>query len=52
MTRPACVHAWRNVFTSVYLSALALAHLQLFVIHGSIFQLARQTSAVCYSMAR
>ena len=52
MTRTACLLGWRNVFTFVYLSALGLALLQLFVFHGSIFQLAGQASAVCYSMAR
>ena len=52
MTRTACLLAWRNVFTFAYLSALGLALLQLFVFHGSIFQLAGQASAVCYSRAR
>ena len=47
MSRTTCLLAWRNVFTFVYLSALGLAQLQqLFVIHGSIFQLARQALAV------
>ena len=52
MTRTACLVAWRNVFTFVYLSVLGFAQLQLFIIHGSIFQLASQASVVCYSMAR
>ena len=52
MTRAACVLAQKNVFTFVYLSVLGLAQLPLFVIHDSIFRLASQASAVCYSMAR
>ena len=52
MTRTACLLGLINVFTFVCLSALGLALLQLFVIHGSIFLLASQASAVGYSMAR
>ena len=52
MTRTACPLGWRNIFIGVYLSALGLTQLQLFVIHGLIFPQARQASAVCYSMVR